>query len=120
MKKFKLLVVMLGALICFTSCASTGPKMIRSFPPQYPYSAKTNNIEGKVTLRFVVTTDGTPRDAEVIESSPEGVFEESALKSVERSQFKPGTMAGKPVGTAMNLTFVYSIEGEGQLIRIVD
>lgn len=125
MVQFKLLVGILGALFCLTSCASTGPlstgpKMIRSFPQQYPYSAKTNKIEGRITLRFVVTTDGIARDAEVVESLPDGVFDEAALAAIKRFLFKPGTKAGKPVDTAMNLTFVYSIEGERQFVKIVD
>ncbi len=73
------------------------PRAIRVFAPQYPFLAKRDGIEGKVYLRIVVDTEGNAKEAEVYKAEPEGVFEEAALKVVERYKFRPAMKGGKPV-----------------------
>lgn len=73
------------------------PRPIRTFPPQYPYIAKRDKIEGRVMLKFVVDTDGLPQETQVEESEPEGVFDEAALKAFSRYRFRPAIKNGKPV-----------------------
>jgi protein TonB len=50
----------------------------------YPYLAKRDNIEGRVLLKFVVDTDGLPKESKVEKSVPEGVFDGAALKALRR------------------------------------
>lgn len=73
------------------------PKMLRSFPPHYPYRAKRDNIEGWVVLRFVVDTEGIAEKMEVVSADPVGIFEEEALKAVARYRFKPAVKNGENV-----------------------
>jgi len=86
------------------------PRVVRVFPPQYPFIAKRDNIEGKVMLRFVVDTDGNAKEAEVVTGEPEGVFDEAALKAVERYKFKPAMKAGKPVNCIVKLPISFTME----------
>ena len=84
------------------------PRYLRTVPPQYPYLAKRDGVEGKVLLRFVVDLEGMVRDAEVVKAEPAGVFEEAALKAIERYRFRPAVKDGKTVmcNAAMTIAFV--------------
>jgi len=73
------------------------PRVLRSFPPQYPYRANRDNIEGWVVLRFVVDVEGIAEKIEVVSSDPAGIFEEAALKAVQRYRFKPAVKGGEAV-----------------------
>jgi protein TonB len=73
------------------------PRAVRTFPPQYPYLAKRDNIEGRVMLKFVVDTDGLAREPQVEESEPEGVFDEAALTALDRYKFRPAIKNGRAV-----------------------
>jgi TonB family protein len=64
---------------------------------QYPESAKNNNIQGRVIVRFCVSSKGYVNRASVLKGvAPE--LDKEALKVVSSlPQFKPGRQGGKPV-----------------------
>ena len=89
------------------------PRVIRAFPPQYPYLAKRDNITGRIVLKFVVDVDGTAKEAEVVQAEPPEVmdiFQEAALKAVERYKFKPAVKNGKDVLCIVKLPIVFNLE----------
>lgn len=89
------------------------PQVLRSFPPQYPYLAKRDNITGRLVLKFVVDVDGTAKEAEVVSADPPEVlevFEEAALKAVERYKFKPAVKNGKAVLCIVKLPISFTLE----------
>lgn len=57
-------------------------QLIRGAGPVYPPVAKSQGIEGEVTVRYGVTRAGLVIDAEVVTATPAGVFEEAALAAV--------------------------------------
>ncbi len=59
-------------------------KKTRNVSPEYPPRALADKIAGAVTVEFTVTTSGEPRDIRVVESTPPGVFDRSALNAVRR------------------------------------
>lgn len=65
--------------------------------PSYPRRAQEQGIEGYVVLSFTVTPTGSVVDPVVIESHPEGVFDEAASRAVLRFKYKPRVENGKPV-----------------------
>lgn len=73
------------------------PRILRSIEPLYPFAAKRKNIEGSVTLRFVVTKEGEVQEPHVVESEPPDVFDSSALKAIARFKFKPAIKDGRAV-----------------------
>jgi protein TonB len=85
------------------------PRPVRTFPPQYPYLAKRDNIEGRVMLKFVVDTDGLAKEPKVEESVPEGIFDEAALKALERYRFRPAVKNGKPVLCIVRLPIAFKL-----------
>ena len=65
--------------------------------PEYPRRAITGNIEGWVLVRFTVTPIGTVRDAVVVDSEPENVFDDAALKAIARWRYNPRVENGEAV-----------------------
>lgn len=66
-------------------------------PPKYPRVAARRGIEGVVTVQFIITKDGTVRDAKVIEAKPSSVFNDAAITAVRKWKFKPKLVDGQPV-----------------------
>jgi TonB family protein len=87
----------------------TPPGVLKAFPPSYPSTAKLENIEGRVVLRFVVDTDGKAKEPEVVESEPEGVFEESAMKAVGQYEFEPATLDREQVACIVTMPIAYKV-----------
>ena len=85
------------------------PQPIARIEPSYPPRARMRNIEGEVLLEFVVDSDGSVRDAVVKASTPEGIFEDSALRAVRRWKFKPAMKGGEavPVRVIQNVIFTF-------------
>lgn len=51
--------------------------------PEFPRAAHRRNLEGHVTVRYVVTEDGAVTDVDVVEATPAGVFERAVLRALE-------------------------------------
>lgn len=76
--------------------------------PDYPPRAQNRGVEGWVLLQFTITAAGTVRDPKVINSSPKGYFEESALKAISRWRYNPKVQEGvavERVGVQIKLLF---------------
>lgn len=69
----------------------------RYVEPTRPRSAREPDPVGWVELTFVVGTDGAPRDVRILDSTPPGHYDQSALTAVKRWRFRPVTEDGRPV-----------------------
>lgn len=79
--------------------------------PVYPRRAQERGIEGYVVLSFTVSPTGAVTDPVVIESQPQGVFEEAAIKAALRFKYKPRVENGKPVAvTGVQHVISFAIE----------
>ncbi len=85
------------------------PQVLRSVPPEYPYVAKRNRIEGEVVIRMLVTAKGTPTNLTIHSSKPSGIFDKVALNAAKRWRFKPGKYKGQPVDTWVLLPFNFEL-----------
>lgn len=64
----------------------------------YPKSAWSARIEGKVSLKLLIGTDGKPIASKtVVEESPSDLLTEAAMKAVHSFTFQPATQNGIPV-----------------------
>lgn len=61
--------------------------------PDYPSHAQRRGIEGTVTVRYTVTTDGQVTDATVVSASPSGIFERATLRAMRRWRYPPQATA---------------------------
>jgi TonB family protein len=57
--------------------------------PRYPVQASTSGTEGWVELEIAVTADGRVLEVAVLQSTPEGVFEQAAIAAVEQWRYCP-------------------------------
>lgn len=90
----------------------TPPRVLMAFTPPYPKEAKTDNIEGRVVLRFMVDTDGKAKEPEVVRFEPEeaAIFVESAMETIEKYNFKPATLNGMIVPCIAKLPVVFELD----------
>ncbi len=65
--------------------------------PEYPKKAFNKCIEGHVVVRFIIATDGTTKDIEVLSSRPQNVFDKAAVAAVEKWRFEPRQINGVAV-----------------------
>lgn len=65
--------------------------------PKYPEVARRNGQTGSVKLRLRIDETGKVEELEVIESSPQGVFDAAATAAFENAKFEPARKAGRPV-----------------------
>jgi len=72
---------------------------------KYPEQAKQNGIQGRITMRFTIGTDGNVRDVKVIQGVHE-LLDEEALRVVSAS---PGWEPGKQHGEAVPVTFIFPV-----------
>lgn len=80
--------------------------------PTYPPVLKSAGIEGKVSLRFVVGTDGRPEIGTIqVLSSTNKAFESPAIEAIKRARFKPAKIRGAPVRQLVEQAIRFSLTG---------
>jgi protein TonB len=79
-------------------------------PVTYPSLAKKNGVEGRVIVRVLINTKGKTEKMEVVESEPEEVFDEAALKSLIYWQFRPGIKDGQLVPTWVLIPLSFKLD----------
>ncbi len=78
----------------------SAPVPIHKPSPGYPAQARLYGVQGSVTLRIVVDTEGNVTDARVLKGLGWGLDEEAA-RTVQKWKFKPGMRNGVPVHVAV-------------------
>lgn len=73
----------------------------------YPDEAIQKCIEGWVLVEYTVLTDGTTVNHKVIDSSPKGIFDKSALKSAKKLNYahQPEALGKRTDGVQFKYTF---------------
>jgi protein TonB len=87
----------------------TPPQPVVTSNFAYPPQAKKANLQGYVLLSVLVNEQGEVVEAQVLESSPPGVFEQSALEGIRRWRFNPAQSKGKPVATWVQQKIVFQL-----------
>ena len=63
--------------------------------PTYPAEAAKQGREGSVIMRFDITESGATDNITVVDSFPDGVFDESAKAALAQWEYKPRIQGGK-------------------------
>jgi len=92
------------------SALDTIPVPISRMDPVYPASARARGIEGFVTLEFVIGEDGRVSGAQVTESQPDYIFNESSLRAVGSWRFQPGKIDDRPVPVKVRQTLNFKLK----------
>lgn len=77
---------------------------------KYPDSARLNNIEGRVIVRFVIRTTGQVEDVKVTRGIGGGCDEEAARVVKSMPKWKPGRQKGELVNVYYNLPLRFVLE----------
>lgn len=80
-----------------TIVAESSLTRTRYIAPDFPRAAREKGITGWVDVQFVVRTDGSVGDANIVGAAPVGVFEQAALDAVRRWRYRPAMQAGQVV-----------------------
>lgn len=78
---------------------------------QYPKEAKEKNIQGKTYVKFVVNTDGSICNAEVMRTSGSPYLDREAVRVIESMpKWIPAKQSGKPVRVAFTLPVTFRLK----------
>lgn len=84
------------------------PELIYQPPPQYPDSLKKRNINGQVTVKFLVDSSGETEDIEIIESSHRG-FNRAVLSAIAEWKFESNIKSSSKAKSEMQITIKFVI-----------
>lgn len=76
---------------------------------RYPSVAKENNIEGRVTVTFIVDEDGNISDTHIVRGIGAGCDEEAMRVVRSMPKWKPGKQNGKPVKVYLVLPIMFEL-----------
>jgi TonB family protein len=84
---------------------------------KYPETAKTNNIQGRVIMRFCVNKEGGVDRVSILRGvSPE--LDAEAFRVVNAlPTFKPGQQGGKPVSVWYMVPITFSLEKKSEIVQ---
>lgn len=73
------------------------PRLLSKGTVEYPAEARQKNISGFVVLKILVALNGAIEKVEILESEPQGVFDQSATRSIKGWRFEPAIVKGELV-----------------------
>lgn len=88
------------ALLLLGGCMSSHNRplqLLNGAGPAYPPVAKSQGLEGQVTVRYSVSRAGVVGDLEVVDSQPPGVFDDAALAAVRSWRYRAPVRGGQAV-----------------------
>lgn len=85
------------------------PMVTKRLKPVYPFRAKRMGITGEVDIRFLVDSNGSVSNIQIINSTPPDVFNESVRRAVSRWRFQPGQKDHRAVNTWMTTTIHFQL-----------
>ncbi|HEY0782467.1 MAG TPA: energy transducer TonB [Thermoanaerobaculia bacterium] len=88
----------------------TRPEKLSGATPTYTDEARAARLQGVVILEAVIDENGNVTDARVLKGLPMGL-DDQALTAVRTWNFKPATLAGRPVKVYYVLTVNFRVEG---------
>lgn len=65
-------------------------------PPKYPPQAVREHHTGKVILKVLIATDGSPKEVTVEKSSGYRELDQAAIAAAKTWMFNPGSKGGQP------------------------
>lgn len=76
--------------------------------PVYPFEAKRDGREGRVTVEFMVDESGAVVSPHVVEST-DRIFHDAALRAVAKWRFAPGRREGRAVRFRMAVPILFTL-----------
>ena len=73
------------------------PRPVVKIPPNYPFKAREQGVEGVVQVKILVKEDGSVGEVLIMDARPPDTFEDAVLMAVPRWRFEAGVIGGKKV-----------------------
>jgi periplasmic protein TonB len=89
--------------------ASRDPRFAGKFQPTYPVGMLQREIEGTVTIKVLIGTDGRVRQTNVIKAATPEFAAATEKQALSQWRFKPATRDGQPVEDWQTLTVRFDI-----------
>ena len=93
------------------SGADRGPQLLDDIDPEIPNAAGVRG--GSVTVRVVISDRGVVESAEVVRSTPAGLFDSVTLAAVAKTRFAPALRNGLPVRETATYEITFAPVGRG-------
>ena len=81
-------------------------QLVRRVEPLYPINARTQHLQGKVTLSATIAIDGTVPKVAVVGGSP--VLAEAAKTAVLKWKYRPATLNGTPIEVQKEIIVIFA------------
>ena|SRR6266566_999050 len=88
-------------------CPPLHLKIVKQVKPEYPKEAKQSGIEGKVSLRCLIRSDGSVGEIEVNEGKEP--FVQAAKTAVAQWKYKPMVLNGVAVQSETTVDVIFQI-----------
>lgn len=79
--------------------------------PVWPNGARRGELQGVVTLNFLVDVNGTVTDTKIIQSSGSEKIDEATIKGLKKCQFLPAIVGGKAVQSWLPIQYIWIVNG---------
>lgn len=89
--------------------SADGPSFLEMVKPLYPDLARRLGKEGLVLLKVQIDEHGRPLEIEVLQKAGFG-FDESAVKAIKLSRFRPAMRRGIPIPSAVIIPVRFVLE----------
>jgi protein TonB len=80
--------------------------LVQRVEPVYPSQARTQRIQGKVTLSATIGPDGAVRQVAVVGGSP--VLAEAAKTAVLKWRYSPALLNGSPIEVQKEIVVIFA------------
>ncbi|MBU2881051.1 energy transducer TonB [Psychrosphaera sp. B3R10] len=107
--KFKTILLAASVFSSSSFAEFQSSEVIKKVSPKYPREAYLRQIEGYVSVIFVVNKKGEAEDIEVIDEKPKRIFRKSALNALKKWKFKPAMDDGKRTTDIMEITIDFNM-----------
>ena len=82
--------------------------LIRKVDPVYPSRARSEGVEGPVTLEAIVAENGNVKGIKFVSGPP--ALASAAINAVQQWRYKPATLNGKPIEAPKKITLVFRLQ----------
>ena len=88
-----------NGLVMTDDTVDSSPKAVYQSPATYPARARAKGIEGYVVFSLLIGITGEIEQVKIVESYPDGIFDDAATQSMQAWKFEPAQYQGQPVKT---------------------